>query len=99
MVKQIVRLLSPLPQTKDRGLLSRVATTVNVPKGHFTVYVGEMEQKRFVVPISYLKHPQFQDLLSWAAEEFGFDHPMGGGLIIPCNADDFVDLVSRLNAS
>jgi SAUR family protein len=32
-----------------------------VPKGHFAIYVGEEEKKRkrFVIPISYLKHPSF----------------------------------------
>ncbi|KAK9151612.1 hypothetical protein Syun_009921 [Stephania yunnanensis] len=31
----------------------------SVPKGHFAVYVGETEKKRFVVPVSYLNHPSF----------------------------------------
>ncbi|XVE67091.1 hypothetical protein DITRI_Ditri08aG0132200 [Diplodiscus trichospermus] len=34
--------------------------TAVVPKGHFAVYVGEAEKKRFAVPISILKHPSFQ---------------------------------------
>ncbi|KAI3447968.1 hypothetical protein Pfo_004633 [Paulownia fortunei] len=66
----------------------------DVPKGHFAVYVGESEKKRFVVPLSFLNHPSFQDLLSQAEEEFGFHHPMGG-LSIPCNEDTFIDLASR----
>ncbi|KAI3855442.1 hypothetical protein MKX03_025400 [Papaver bracteatum] len=53
---------------------------------HCAVYVGETEKKRFIVPLSYLNHPSFQNLLSCAEEEFGFDHPMGG-LTIPCNED------------
>ncbi|KAK1572277.1 hypothetical protein Q3G72_030102 [Acer saccharum] len=57
-----------------------------VPKGHFAVYVGETEKKRFMVPISYLKHPSFQNLLCQAEEEFGFDHP-AGGLTIPCSEE------------
>ncbi|KAI3855440.1 hypothetical protein MKX03_025398 [Papaver bracteatum] len=78
-------------------LVSRVATAMDVPRGHFAVYVGEMDQnKRFVVPISYLKHPLFQDLLRKAEEEFGFDHPMGG-LTIPCREDDFINLTYHLN--
>ncbi|GMP64088.1 hypothetical protein CsSME_00025524 [Camellia sinensis var. sinensis] len=31
--------------------------------GHLAVYVGETEKKRYVVPISYVKHPSFQSLL------------------------------------
>ncbi|KAJ7967222.1 Auxin-induced protein [Quillaja saponaria] len=70
----------------------------DVPKGHFAVYVGEDKEnkKRFVVPISYLKQPLFQGLLSRAEEEFGFDHQMRS-IVIPCHVEDFVQLTSRLN--
>nr|GMC82986.1 auxin-responsive protein SAUR21-like [Ipomoea batatas] len=54
---------------------SRTNRETEVPKGHFAVYVGETEKKRFVIPVSYLKDPSFQDLLCQAEEEFGFDHP------------------------
>ncbi|KAM7482692.1 hypothetical protein LguiB_007275 [Lonicera macranthoides] len=46
------------------------------PKYHFVVYVGRAHEQ-FVVPISYLNQPLFQELLDWAEEEFGFEHPMG----------------------
>ncbi|KAL1324302.1 hypothetical protein HN51_034464 [Arachis hypogaea] len=68
-----------------------------VPKGHIAVYVGELQKKRFVVPISYLSHPLFVDLLHRAEEEFGFNHPMGG-LTIPCKEDAFINLTSQLGA-
>ncbi|KAK9112972.1 hypothetical protein Scep_020491 [Stephania cephalantha] len=68
-----------------------------VPKGHIAVYVGETQKRRFVVPISYLNHPLFQGLLDQAEEEFGFDHPMGG-LTIPCNEEDFLDMTHTLNS-
>ncbi|XVF67855.1 hypothetical protein PTKIN_Ptkin10aG0155300 [Pterospermum kingtungense] len=67
-----------------------------VPKGHFVVYVGEAE-KRFVVPISILKHPSFRNLLSQAEEEYGFDYPMGA-LKIPCSEEAFIDLTCNLQA-
>ncbi|KAF7841133.1 auxin-responsive protein SAUR21-like [Senna tora] len=70
------------------------------PKGHVAVYVvGEMMQmrKRFVVPISYLNHPSFLELLRRYEEEFGFHHPMGG-LTIPCREDQFITLTSQLRA-
>ncbi|KAF8406540.1 hypothetical protein HHK36_008628 [Tetracentron sinense] len=73
------------------------STGTDVPKGHFAVYVGETYKKRFVVPISYLNQPSFQDLLNCTEEEYGFDHPMGG-LTIPCNEYAFLDLTSRLNS-
>ncbi|CBI37956.3 unnamed protein product, partial [Vitis vinifera] len=63
--KQILRRILPSPEP------------TNVPKGYVPVYVGETQKKRFVIPISYLKHPSFQNLLSQAEEEFGFDHPLG----------------------
>ncbi|WVZ02724.1 hypothetical protein V8G54_023530 [Vigna mungo] len=64
----------------------------NIPKGYFAVKVGE-KQNRFVIPISYLNQPSFQDLLSQAEEEFGYDHPMGG-LTIPCSEDVFQHTIS-----
>ncbi|KAG5136742.1 hypothetical protein AAZX31_08G154200 [Glycine max] len=69
--------------------------TVDAPKGYLAVYVGE-KMKRFVIPVSYLNQPSFQDLLSRAEEEFGYDHPMGG-LTIPCSEDVFQHITSCLN--
>ncbi|XP_038706687.1 auxin-induced protein 15A-like [Tripterygium wilfordii] len=78
-------------------LLRRSSTSMDVPKGFLAIYVGsETQKKRFVVPVSYLKHPSFQDLLSKSEEEFGYDHPMGG-LTIPCTEDIFMDVTSRLS--
>ncbi|OIV99537.1 hypothetical protein TanjilG_17347 [Lupinus angustifolius] len=70
----------------------------HIPKGHFAVYVGDEDEykKRFVVPISYLKQPLFQDLLSKAEEEFGFEYRMGN-LMIPCPIDHFVNLTSHFS--
>ncbi|KAL0422846.1 UNVERIFIED_CONTAM: Auxin-induced protein 6B [Sesamum latifolium] len=72
-------------------------TCIDVPKGHLAVYVGKCH-RRFVVPISYLNHPLFQELLRWAEEEFGYDHPTGG-LTIPCTEDYFLSLTALLNSS
>ncbi|CAN0902459.1 Auxin-responsive protein SAUR21 [Linum grandiflorum] len=73
-------------------------SNLNVPKGFLAVYVGETQKKRFVVPLSYLSQPSFQDLLSIAEEEFGFDHPMGG-LTIPCSEETFISTTSNLSRS
>ncbi|CAJ2633854.1 auxin-induced SAUR [Trifolium pratense] len=62
-------------------------------KGYVAVYVGE-KQKRFLIPISYLNQPLFQELLSQAEDEFGYDHPMGG-LTIPCPEDVFQHITSH----
>ncbi|GMN63354.1 hypothetical protein TIFTF001_032425 [Ficus carica] len=80
---------------------SQAATNgADIPKGYLAVYVGDdqTEMKRFVIPISYLNQPSFQELLKQAEEEFGFNHPMGA-LTIPCSEDTFVDLISCLNSS
>ncbi|KAL6545966.1 glutamate N-acetyltransferase [Orobanche gracilis] len=75
----------------------RSSSTKNeVPKGHVAVYVGENSKKRFVIPISYLNNPLFQDLLCRVEEEFGFHHSMGG-LTIPCSEKLFIDLTYRLS--
>ncbi|XP_009772684.1 auxin-induced protein 15A-like [Nicotiana tabacum] len=76
-------------------IFKKSSTNGDIPKGHFAVYIGEKHKKRFVIPISFLSHPEFQHLLSQAEEEFGFDHPMGG-LTIPIREDVFIDLTSRL---
>ncbi|KAG6779598.1 hypothetical protein POTOM_015991 [Populus tomentosa] len=62
-----------------------------VPEGHFAVYVGETQKKRFVVPFSYLKHPSFQNLRNQAEEQFGFT--------IPCSEESLVDLTCNLWSS
>nr|XP_012573103.1 auxin-induced protein 10A5-like [Cicer arietinum] len=79
------------------GIMRRTASSkgVDVPKGNLAVYVGE-EMKRFVIPISYLNQPLFQELLNQAEEQFEYDHPMGG-LTIPCREDMFLDVTSRLS--
>nr|DAD40478.1 TPA_asm: hypothetical protein HUJ06_014801 [Nelumbo nucifera] len=94
-----------LPRIIKKSLLAAAnqsaggaAWKAEVPKGHVAVYIiGEKQRKRFVVPISYLNHPLFQDLLNKAEEEFGFDHPIVGALTIPCDENYFLGLTSQLN--
>jgi len=70
---------------------SSLSSTYVIPKGHFVVYVGDQEKRRFVVPLSLLEQPSFQDLLRQAEEEFGYDHPMGG-VTISCREEIFIDV-------
>lgn len=95
-----IRLPSVLLNAKQILKVQAISTKgqANVPKGHIAVYVGEIQKKRFLVPLSYLSHPTFIDLLKSAEEEFGYNHPMGG-LTIPCREDAFIDLTSRLHSS
>ncbi|XP_071697007.1 auxin-responsive protein SAUR21-like [Rutidosis leptorrhynchoides] len=76
---------------------SNTTTSMDIPKGYFALYVGEKERTRFVVRVSVLSQPMFQELLHLAEEEFGYNHPMGG-LTIPCSEDMFINLASRLGA-
>ncbi|XP_027355569.1 auxin-induced protein X10A-like [Abrus precatorius] len=86
-----------LPSIRRASFVASQASlkVVNVPKGYVVVYVGE-KMKRFLIPMSYLNQPSFQDLLRRAEEEFGYDHPTGG-LTIPCTEDVFLHITSWLN--
>ena len=88
---------SRLPEIINTKQVCKVAEAKHVSKGYFTVYVGVVQKKRFLVLISYLKNPSFQNLFSQAEEEFRFDHPMGG-LSITCSEEAFTDLTSSLNS-
>ncbi|KAF6149747.1 hypothetical protein GIB67_017480 [Kingdonia uniflora] len=88
-------LVSHVKQIIRRSLFAPAVAT-NVPKGHCAVYIGEIQKKRFVVPIFYLNHPLFQNLLNQAEEEFGFNHP-AGGITIPCKEETFLNLTCNLN--
>ncbi|KAL5563185.1 hypothetical protein UlMin_032932 [Ulmus minor] len=86
-------------QLKPRSLSNTKQAASNVPKGYVAVYVGdESKMKLFVIPLSHLNQPSFQEVLSQAEEKFGYDHPMGA-LTIPCREETFLDLISHLNSS
>ncbi|XP_038876020.1 auxin-responsive protein SAUR32 [Benincasa hispida] len=61
----------------------------DVPKGCLAIKVGhESEEKqRFIVPVMYLNHPLFIQLLKEAEEEYGFDQK--GTITIPCHVEQF----------
>lgn len=85
-LKQIIRRCSSFGRNNDASDLPN-----DVPRGHFAVYVGD-NRSRYIVPISWLNHVEFQGLLERAAEEFGFNHDMG--LTIPCQEEDFLYVMS-----
>ncbi|CAA7391318.1 unnamed protein product [Spirodela intermedia] len=93
MLKQILKRCSSLGRKQGGAGYDQEGLPVDVPKGHFAVYVGE-NRSRFIVPISILSHPEFQSLLQRAEEEFGFDHEMG--LTLPCDEVVFRSLTSML---
>ncbi|XP_031128881.1 auxin-responsive protein SAUR68-like [Ipomoea triloba] len=70
------------------------STSSVVNKGHFTICT--VDQKRFVVPLSYLKNGIIRQLLSMSEEEFGL--PSDGPITLPCDAvfmDYIISLLSR----
>ncbi|KAK4390773.1 UNVERIFIED_CONTAM: Auxin-responsive protein SAUR50 [Sesamum calycinum] len=92
VIKQIMKRCSSLGK-KQGGYENDEGLPLDVPKGHFVVYVGE-NRSRYILPISILTRPEFQTLLRRAEEEFGFDHDMG--LTIPCEQHVFESLTSML---
>ncbi|KAG6507403.1 auxin-responsive protein SAUR32-like [Zingiber officinale] len=68
---------------KQKGEVKRGTPAAH---GTVTVMVAE-EQQRFAVPLEYLSHPLFAELLEEAAAEYGFSH--SGAIAIPCAVDHF----------
>jgi SAUR family protein len=59
-----------------------------IPKGYFAILVGHEDKlERFVIPVFYINHPLFNDLLKEAEAEYGFDHK--GPITIPCRVEEF----------
>ncbi|KAG7579365.1 Small auxin-up RNA [Arabidopsis thaliana x Arabidopsis arenosa] len=94
MLRQILKRCSSLGKKNGGGGgYEEDDLPLDVPKGHFPVYVGH-NRSRYIVPISFLSNLDFQCLLRRAEEEFGFDHDMG--LTIPCDELFFQDLTSMI---
>ncbi|KAJ9550526.1 hypothetical protein OSB04_014571 [Centaurea solstitialis] len=91
LMPRIIQAKQILRRSLSNGSNNKYMT---IPKGYFVVYVVEQEKKRFVVQVSLLSQPEFQELLCQAEEEYGYNHPMGG-ITIPCSEDIFIDLASR----
>ncbi|WOG91601.1 hypothetical protein DCAR_0310850 [Daucus carota subsp. sativus] len=68
-----------------------------VKKGWMAVEVGleeDGEATRFMMPISYLYHSLFDQLLDMAQEVYGYHTT--GPLRLPCSADEFLHLRWRI---
>ncbi|KAL5053214.1 hypothetical protein RYX36_033896, partial [Vicia faba] len=70
---------------------------MKVKKGCVVIQVGSQEQQsqqgdaqRFLIPISYLHHPLFNNLLDMAYDSYGYT--THGPLKLPCSVDDFLHL-------
>jgi SAUR family protein len=71
-----------------------------VRKGYTAVYVVGREDgaefQRVMVPVIYLNHPLFCELLREAEEEYGFHQQ--GGITIPCRFSEFEKIQARIAA-
>ncbi|PWA89549.1 small auxin-up RNA [Artemisia annua] len=69
----------------------------DVKQGHFAVIaVDGYDERRFVVPVSYLKHDSFVRLMKQAAEEHGFDHEHA--VMIPCRPSELERMLVEIEA-
>lgn len=81
-----------VPQTYDEGQHEgRQAVSkedIQIRKGCLKIKVGQgEEQQKVTVPVNYLKHPLFVQLLKEAEEEYGFSQK--GTITIPCQVAEF----------
>ncbi|OAY59563.1 hypothetical protein MANES_01G041200v8 [Manihot esculenta] len=68
----------------------------DIPKGCLAILVGQgEEQQRFVIPVIYINHPLFIQLLKEAEEEYGFDQK--GPIIIPCHVQEFINIQGMID--
>ncbi|XP_010530291.1 PREDICTED: auxin-induced protein 10A5-like [Tarenaya hassleriana] len=83
-IRHIVRLRHMIRRWRNKARESLAKRPV--PSGHVVIIVG-CRSTRYVVRLTYLNHPVFNNLLVQAAEEFGFTNH--GPLTIPCDESVF----------
>lgn len=62
------------------------------PKGHFVVYVGK-EERRYVLPLSYLKNSELLKLMEEAAKEYGHGCER---IVLPCEESAFKRVIDHI---
>ncbi|GLT42989.1 hypothetical protein SLA2020_169660 [Shorea laevis] len=70
------------PTTSEDVASDSCSASSMIEKGHFVLYSAD--QRRFVLPLEYLKNEIVTQLLQLAEEEFGL--PGNGPLLLPCDA-------------
>lgn len=81
------------------NIYNRMSDKTPVPRGHLAVYFGEEEDDvhRVLVPVIYINHPFFSDLLREAEKVYGFNHR--GGIHVPCRISEFENVQTRISAA
>ncbi|KAE8719149.1 putative SAUR-like auxin-responsive protein family [Hibiscus syriacus] len=72
-----------LPRNLRDSETNSCSTSSVVDRGHFVLY--SVDQKRFVLPLEYLKNNIVMEPFNLAEEEFGL--PGNGILLMPCDAN------------
>ena len=83
-----------LPRTTGVVDSESCTTSSVAKKGHFVVYTAD--QRRFVIPLKYLKHNIIRELFKIAEDELGL--LSGGPITLPCDAvfmEYVVSLIQR----
>ncbi|CAM8990120.1 unnamed protein product [Rhodiola kirilowii] len=98
MIRDIVRLKQVVKKWRKQAASSNVDNnnkheTISTPRGCLAVCVGK-EEKRFVIPMHYLRRRLFVMLLRDAEEEFGFQNE--GVLRMPCTVLVFEKVLQLL---
>lgn len=75
--RKLIKKARQWPRKADSTWSKRVAD-----KGHFVVYTAD--ERRFMIPLSYLKSDVFRELFRMAEEEFGM--PSDGPITLPCDS-------------
>ncbi|KAI3890202.1 hypothetical protein MKX03_023384 [Papaver bracteatum] len=65
----------------------------HVPRRCVAILVGQKEE-RFVIPVTYMNHPEFTILLKKAEEVYGFRQK--GIICLPCDVDKFLNVQSLI---
>ncbi|XP_055808545.1 auxin-responsive protein SAUR67-like [Solanum dulcamara] len=81
-----------LPRNVSDADSCSVSSSV-VEKGHFVVYT--IDQRRFVIPLTYLENEAIRQLLNMSEEEFGL--PSSGRITLPCDSAFMNNIVSLIN--
>ncbi|GAB2225196.1 hypothetical protein Droror1_Dr00005987 [Drosera rotundifolia] len=84
----------PSPRTNsDRSILQTHSRTSAVAeKGHFIAYTAD--EKRFMIPLAYLKTKVFEELFKMAEEEFGVSSE--GPITLPCDSVFLENAISAI---
>ncbi|KAK6240675.1 hypothetical protein SCA6_006064 [Theobroma cacao] len=88
------RITSARTNYKKMAAVSHSKQSSVVEKGYFVIYT--IDERRFVIPLAFLRNSIFQELLKMSEEEFGL--PSDGPITLPCDAvvmNYIISLVKR----